>query len=375
MFKNRGLNVSITAPTGRASKRISEVTGYDAVTIHRLLEVTFDKFENTCFNRNETNPLKCNVLIMDETSMVDTLLFEKVLRAVSVHCQVVIVGDSNQLPSVGAGNILKDLIDCNLLNVVTLTEIFRQAQESAIIMNAHRIIRGEYPDILVKDSDFFFLQRLKVDEAISTILDLWKSRLPKAYGYSSIDNIQVLTPSRKGALGTVSLNKLMQEVINPQVAGRTELKNENYTFRQGDKVMQIRNNYDIEWKKDGVEGKGIYNGDIGIITFISRQSIEIDFDGRVVTYNSDILDQLELAYAITIHKSQGSEFDVVIMPMLQNFKMLSYRNLLYTGVTRAKKLLVMVGSVKELENMVNNDRKVLRNSCLKDMIEFEYKEH
>jgi exodeoxyribonuclease V alpha subunit len=185
----------------------------------------------------------------------------------------------------------------------------------------------------------------------------------------------VLTPSKKGLLGTVNLNKVMQEAINPHVSGRTELKNENYTFRLGDKVMQIKNNYDIAWEKDGTKGQGVYNGDIGIITFVSKHEIEIDFDGRLVTYDTDFLDQLELAYAITIHKSQGSEFDVVIMPMVQNFKMLSYRNLLYTGVTRAKKLLVMVGSVKELESMVDNDRKVLRHSCLQDMIEEELEEY
>lgn len=368
IFETQRLKIKITAPTGRAAKRISEVTGYDTLTIHRLLEVTFDSDGNQTFAHNEDNPLNCNVLIVDETSMVDSLLMENLLRAVRNSCKIILVGDSNQLPSVSAGNILKDLISSNQLDVVVLDEIFRQAQESAIIMNAHKILGGNYPNVLQKDSDFFFLQRLTPISAQDTIIELWKDRLPKAYKYNPIEDIQILTSSKKGNLGTVNLNKLMQEAINPHVKGKKEFKNLNYTFRVGDKVMQIKNNYNVIWQKDGYSGSGIFNGDIGIIEDISSNTITINFDGRIVIYESELVDQLELAYSITIHKSQGSEFDVVIMPMLNNFNMLSYRNLLYTGVTRAKKLLVIVGSVKELYRMVDNNRQILRHTCLKDMI-------
>lgn len=373
IFETQNLKIKITAPTGRAAKRISEVTGYDTLTIHRLLEVTFDADGNQTFVHNQDNPLNCNVLIVDETSMVDSLLMENLLKAIKNSCKIILVGDSNQLPSVSAGNILKDLISSNKLDVVVLDEIFRQAQASAIIMNAHKILGGKYPNILQKDSDFFFLQRLAPVSAQDTIIELWKDRLPRAYNYNSIEDIQVLTPSKKGNLGTVNLNKLMQEAINPHIKGKKEIKNLNYTFRTGDKVMQIKNNYNVTWHKDGYSGSGIFNGDIGIIEDISSDTLTINFDGRMVVYESELVDQLELAYSITIHKSQGSEFDVVIMPMLNNFNMLSYRNLLYTGVTRAKKLLVIVGSVKELYKMVDNNRRILRHTCLKDMIINEFK--
>ena len=258
------------------------------------------------------------------------------------------------------------------MEVITLDEIFRQAQESTIIMNAHKILNGEYPDIYQKNSDFFFLQRLNYLQAQETIIQLWKDRLPKAYGYDPIEDIQILCPSKKSTLGVITLNKLMQEAINPKSKGSKELKNANYTFRIGDKVMQIKNNYDVLWEKNGSKGTGIYNGDIGIIKDIYGDCLEIDFDGRTVIYESELVDQLELAYAVTIHKSQGSDFDVVIMPMLNNFKMLSYRNLLYTGITRAKKLLIVVGSTRELFRMVDNDRQLLRYTCLKDMISYEF---
>lgn len=367
-LKYIGLNVKITAPTGRASKRISELTQYNATTIHRLLEVSFDDDGNQTFFHNEDNPIKCDAVIIDETSMVDTILFEALLKALKPSCKIILVGDVNQLPSVGAGNVLKDLINSNRISVITLTEIFRQAQKSKIIMNAHKVLKGEYPDISTKDNDFFFLQRLSKETAIKTILELWKYRLPKAYKYTPIEDIQILSPSRKGDLGTINLNKLAQEIINPNKKGIKELKNALYTFRIGDKVMQIKNNYDISWIKDDIKGKGIFNGDMGIITDITSDTVEIDFDSRIVDYDIELLDQLELAYAITIHKSQGSEFKAVIMPMLDNFYTLSYRNLLYTAITRAKNLLVVVGSYRELFKMVDNNRKILRYTCLKDMI-------
>ncbi|MGN1410922.1 MAG: ATP-dependent RecD-like DNA helicase [Oscillospiraceae bacterium] len=368
MLKSMGMNVKITAPTGRASKRISEVTGYEATTIHRLLEVVFDEDGNQKFFHNEKNPIKCDVVVVDETSMVDIFIFEALLKALKPSCKIILVGDANQLPSVGAGNILKDLIGSNCVDTITLNQIFRQAQESKIITNAHKILNGYYPDIKTKTNDFFFLQRLNNEKALDTILELWKDRLPKTYKYNPLDDIQILSPSRKGVLGTINLNKMAQDLINPHKKGDKELKNALYSFRVGDKVMQIKNNYDITWEKDNTHGSGIYNGDMGIITNISNDTLEINFDGRSVTYDIELIDQLELAYAITIHKSQGSEFKAVIMPMLNNFYTLSYRSLLYTAVTRAKNLLIVVGSFKELFRMVDNNKPILRYTCLKDMI-------
>ena len=374
IFKDRGLKVKVTAPTGRASKRISDITGYEATTIHRLLEVAFDEYGSTYFVHDDDNPLKCDVVVVDEVSMVDTVLFKSLLMAVSLSCKLILVGDSNQLPSVSAGNVLKDIIDSNIVDVVELSQIFRQAQESDIVMNAHNILNGRYPTILKKDKDFFFFQRLNYSVAQSTVIDLWKNRLPKAYGYSPIEDIQVLSPSRKGALGVINLNKAMQEVVNPHLNGDREVKSSIYTFRVGDKVMQIKNNYDIRWTKDGRSGLGIYNGDMGIIEKITSDGLTIDFDGRVVQYDLDATEQLELAYAVTIHKSQGSEFDVVIIPVLNTFKKLSYRSLLYTAITRAKKLLIIVGSQKELFAMVDNNRTFIRYTNQKDMIIDVYKQ-
>lgn len=372
MLASQGLKVRVTAPTGRATQRVTEVTGYDAMTIHRLLEVVFDEDGNQSFRHNQNNPIQCDAVVVDEMSMVDTLLFASLLRAVSKRCKLILVGDSDQLPSVSAGNVLKDLISSKSVGVVVLDEVFRQAQESAIIMNAHNVIKGEYPNIYLKNNDFFFLQRLNCKSAQDTIVELWKDRLPKTYEYSPLEDIQVLCPSKKGSLGTITLNQLMQEALNPKLPKAREVSNGVYSFRIGDKVMQTKNNYDVTWKKGATEGTGIYNGDIGYITMIDNLNITIDFDGRIVVYEKNLVDQLDLAYAITIHKSQGSEFNAVIMPMLNNFKMLSYRNLLYTGITRAKKLLVVVGSKNELFAMVDNDRKLLRYSNLNYMLQKEF---
>ena len=338
LYQKQGHTVMIAAPTGRAAKRISDLTGYDAKTIHRLLEVEFDNSGKLKFKHNESNPLNCDVLVIDEMSMVDVLLFESVLRALKLNCKIIMVGDSDQLPPVGAGNILKDLIDSNQLTVIKLKEIFRQAQKSCIVTNAHKIVNGINPDLSQKNNDFFFFQRLESDEALKMVLDLCKNRLPRAYGYSPIDDIQVLCPSRKGTLGVVEVNKALQEVLNPKMVHKREIRSFVYIFREGDKVMQTRNNYDIVWTKDGEEGAGIFNGDIGRILNINKQNLEvvIDFDGRITSYDFEMLEQLELAYAITVHKSQGSEFEVVIMPVLGGFEKLYYRNLLYTAVTRAK---------------------------------------
>lgn len=373
LYEKKGMNVMITAPTGRAAKRISDLTGYPAKTVHRLLEVMYDNSGQPKFKHNESNPIGCDILIIDEMSMVDTLLFESLLRALKLSCRLIMVGDSDQLPSVGAGNILKDITESGRLTVVALNEIFRQAQQSCIVTNAHKIVSGEQPDLTRKDSDFFFMQRLNAEEAALTVAELCIKRLPDAYGYSSVDDIQVLCPSRKGILGTVEMNKLLQLRINPASKGGAEIKGPVYTFRDGDKVMQTKNNYDIVWKKDDENGTGIFNGDIGTIIKVKRSesTVVIDFEGRIAEYPMDMLEQLELAYAITVHKSQGSEFTAVIIPLLSGFDKLYYRNLLYTAVTRAKKMLIIVGSKQVITQMVNNDRRTLRYTCLRHMIEQE----
>lgn len=370
LYQQRGLKVQIAAPTGKAAKRISDLTGYEAKTIHRMLEVVFDSAGNPKFKHNENDTLSCDVMIVDEMSMVDTLLFEALLRAMKLSCRLVMVGDSDQLPSVGAGNILKDMIDSGKLSVVQLTEIFRQAQKSCIVTNAHKIVSGENPDLSKTDNDFFFMQRLDCQQASETVVDLCVQRLPNAYAFSPLDDIQVLCPSRKGMLGVVDLNNALQFAINPPAKGKSDVKGVYYTFRDGDKVMQIKNNYDIVWKKDGESGTGIFNGDIGTIVKVIKNEghLYIDFDGRVAVYSVEMLDQLELAYAITVHKSQGSEFNAVILPLLGGFDKLYYRNLLYTAVTRAKKMLIIVGSKRVVEAMVANNRRTFRYTCLKDMI-------
>jgi exodeoxyribonuclease V alpha subunit len=374
IYEKMGKRVLITAPTGRAAQRISELTGHDARTIHRMLEVGFNDKGDMHFIHNERNPLNCDVMVVDEMSMIDVLLFESLLRALRVTCSIVMVGDSDQLPSVRAGNVLGDLIDSGKLPVVRLKEIFRQSEKSCIVTNAHKIIKGEYPDLAQKNSDFFFFQRMNAESAYELIASLYSERLPKAYDYSILDDIQILCPSRKGILGTVELNKRIQDSVNPKKTSVKEIRSLIYTFREGDKVMQIKNNYDIAWHKDdGEEGTGIYNGDIGVILKVNPKShdITIKFDSRETVYSSEQLEQLELAYAVTIHKSQGSEFPAVIIPVLEGFDKLYYRNLLYTGVTRARKLLILVGSQFEIYRMVDNNRRTLRYTCLKDMLENE----
>jgi len=373
LYEQRGLKVMIAAPTGKAAKRISDLTGYEAKTIHRMLEVVFDNSGKLKFKHNENNPVSCDIMIVDEMSMVDTLLFEALLRALKLSCRLIMVGDSDQLPSVGAGNVLKDMIDCGLLPVVKLTEIFRQAQQSCIITNAHKIVNGEYPDMSRSDNDFFFMQRLDYESASDTVIDLAVNRLPAAYDYSPADDIQVLCPSRKGALGVVEMNKVLQLAVNPPKKDKPDIKGVQYNFRTDDKVMQVKNNYDIEWTKGIEKGTGIFNGDIGIIikTVKAESKLFIDFDGRVAEYTYEMLDQLELAYAISVHKSQGSEFNAVIIPLLGGFEKLYYRNLLYTAVTRAKKLLIIIGSRRAVEKMVDNNRRTLRYSCLRHMLERE----
>ena len=375
LYQQQGLNVMICAPTGRAAKRLSDLTGFDAKTIHRLLEVKHTSGDTLAFIHDENNLLDCDALIIDEMSMVDSCLFEAVLRAISVTCKLVLVGDSDQLPSVGAGNVLKDIIDSGVMSVVTLKEIFRQAQESEIVMNAHKIVNGEHIDLASKDKDFFFMQRLEYGELQDLVVELCKTRLPKAYDYSPIDDIQVLSPTRKGPAGTVELNKRLQQELNPPAAGKSEVKTPVYTFRKGDKVMQTKNDYEILWKKyiteDKTEsGAGIFNGDIGIIIAVNKilKTVTIDFEGRIAVYDKQMLDNLELAYAITVHKSQGSEFDVVILTVFGGFDKLYYRNLLYTAVTRAKRMLIIVGSKNRVDFMIDNNKRTLRYTALKNML-------
>ena len=370
IFEKRGEKVLLTAPTGRAAKRMSELTGYEAKTIHRLLEVVYSTGGKLTFAHNENNPLECDVLVIDEMSMVDVLVFEKLLRALKLNCRLIMVGDCDQLPSVGAGNLLRDLIDSKMIPVTELKEIFRQAQQSAIITNAHKIVSGEMPDLSRKDSDFFFFKREDYGKAADLVASLVKTRLPRAYNYSPIDDIQVLTPSRKGSMGTVELNKLLQNELNPQAEGKPEVKGYIYTYRVGDKVMQTRNNYDLIWSRGDEQGTGIFNGDIGVITEINprAQTATAVFDGRKTLYTFDTLSQLELAYAITVHKSQGCEFEAVIMPVMGGFEKLSYRSLLYTAVTRAKKLLILIGSEEKVKQMTENNRRTLRYTCLRAML-------
>ncbi|MBR2282877.1 MAG: ATP-dependent RecD-like DNA helicase [Ruminococcus sp.] len=370
IFLKKGEKVLLAAPTGRAAKRMTDLTGYDAKTIHRLLEVVYDASGRLVFAHNENAPLECGVIVIDEMSMVDSILFEKLLRALRLGCRIIMVGDTDQLPSVGAGNLLSDLIRSSIVPTVQLTEIFRQAQQSCIVTNAHRIVSGEMPDLTRKDSDFFFFRRSEYDRAAELIISLNRDRLPKAYKFSPIDDIQVLCPSRKGAVGTLELNKKLQESINPPSDKKPEHKGYLYTYRTGDKVMQTRNNYDLTWKRGNEQGSGIFNGDIGRIISVNKgtQTAEVNFDGRIAVYPFDQLSQLELAYAVTVHKSQGSEFEAVIMPVMGGFEKLSYRNLLYTAVTRAKKLLILIGTEDKIERMVTNNRRTRRYTCLKAML-------
>ena len=372
ILKENGEKVLLAAPTGRAAQRMSEVTDCEAKTIHRLLEVEWTENERTVFKKNEQNLLSCDALILDEVSMIDSVLLDSVMRAFPLGCRLILVGDSDQLPSVGAGNVLGDLIASKVLPTVTLNEIFRQSMQSLIITNAHKINKGEMPVIDVKNNDFFFLKCTSPAIMMNTIIELCKNRLPKTYGYSAMDEIQVLSPSRKGDLGTVELNKALQAELNPPSPDKTELIINQRILREGDKVMQLKNNYNIPWtKSDGTVGEGVFNGDIGILTEVNKakRNIKIQFDDKTATYTFDDIIDVDLAYCSTIHKSQGNEFEAVLIPMYNAPQQLLYRNLLYTAVTRAKKLIILVGKPEIMEKMVNNNKKTLRYSGLKEFLE------
>lgn len=369
------MKIELAAPTGRAAKRMAEATGREAKTIHRLLGMYFSNDDNRrqFFDKNEENEIDADVIIIDETSMVDILLMHSLLKAVPAGARLILVGDADQLPSVGPGNVLKDIIGSGVIKVIKLTEIFRQAQESAIIINAHRINKGEYPLLNEKNKDFFLMKRIIIDDVISAIVELVSHRLPKYAECDKFRDIQVLTPMRKGVLGVVNLNIVLQKTLNPASPSKKEKEFRSSTFREGDKVMQIRNNYNITWRsfdKSGIqleEGVGIYNGDEGIIKKIDDidETVKVVFDdGKVVYYDYTQLEELELSYAVTIHKSQGSEYKVVIIPVHSGPPMLLSRNLLYTAVTRAKQLAVLVGTNETICKMVDNNREVYRYSAL-----------
>ncbi len=372
-MEKMNMRVKLTAPTGRAAKRISEVTGKDAKTIHRLLECSSDSEGGVNnFLKNENNKLECDVLIVDETSMVDILLMKSLLSALPKGVRLILVGDSDQLPSVGAGNVLRDIINSDIVLTIKLTKIFRQARESMIVVNAHRINSGDFPYLNDYDNDFFLVGRSGEEKILNTVCDLAAARLPLAYGFDPSRDIQVLSVTKKGDLGTYSLNNYLQERLNPQSPEKTEKLSPSSLLRLGDKVMQIKNNYNMPWTKPdtGEKGTGVFNGDIGYITNIDlrNKNLTVLFDDKVVIYDFLMLDELELAYAMTVHKSQGSEFEAVILPIFDTHQVLMNRNILYTAVTRAKKIVVLVGTEDTLQTFIRNNSTVSRYSGLKDRL-------
>ncbi len=374
ILHGRNKSIALAAPTGRAAKRITELTGFEAKTLHRLLEVEWGEGSKQIFCKNKKNPLDEDVIIIDEMSMVDTMLFKALLEATRISSRIILVGDSEQLPSVGAGNVLGDLIASNRIAAVRLNKIFRQEETGDIIKAAHEIISGNIPILKNNSEDFFFIKDINPEHCAQTVVSLIKDRLPNAYGLSPIDDIQVLCPSKKLTCGSYNLNLLIQQALNPADKHTKQLFYKGISFRVGDKIMQTKNDYDIVWTdKSGNSGTGIFNGDMGTIIDIDskNKTLSVMFDDKLATYFEENLDIIELAYAVTVHKSQGSEFDCVIIPVCDTQKLLRYRNLIYTAVTRAKKLLILVGNEQVLCEMIENDRKTLRYSGLVNMIEDE----
>lgn len=373
IYENNGMNVILGAPTGRAAKRMTESTGREAKTIHRLLEMGVSEDDESVFEKGEASPLDADVIIIDEASMIDIMLMQNLLKAIKLGTRLIIVGDVDQLPSVGPGNVLQDLIECEYIKVVRLKDIFRQAAESLIVTNAHRINEGQMPILNKKDKDFFFISQENMDRVVETIIDLINRRLPTFNkSWDKFRDMQVLTPTRKGVLGVTNLNIRLQEIFNPSSDEKKEKSSRDIVFREGDKVMQTKNNYSLKWFRiAGVgenEGTGVFNGDLGFIQSVDeeKKSLTIIFDDeRKVIYDFNYLDELDLAYATTIHKSQGSEFKVVIIPAFMGSPFLMNRNLLYTGITRAKQLVVVVGSQRALMYMINNTNSMERYSSLK----------
>jgi exodeoxyribonuclease V alpha subunit len=368
LLNKEGYEVALAAPTGRAAKRMAEATGFEAKTIHRLLEIGYMGVENDLvFNRTESNPIDADVVIIDEMSMVDILLMNHLLKAVEPGTRLVLVGDADQLSSVGAGNVLKDIIASNMIKMVKLTEIYRQAEESMIIVNAHRINKGENPYLNKKDKDFFFMSKPAANDIVKTVMELCEKRLPNKYGYDPMKHIQVLSPMKKGPTGVINLNIELQKVLNPADSEKSEKLFRSFIFREGDRIMQVKNNYNLRWEKSGIEGTGVFNGDIGIIDKINNEDQKITViyeDDKIVEYDFVILDEIEPSFAITIHKSQGSEFPVVILPLYPGPQLLMTRNLLYTAITRARDLVVIVGWEKTLFEMISNEKESVRYSAL-----------
>lgn len=369
LMQNRGLDVALAAPTGRAAKRMTELTGCEAKTVHRLLEVEYkDGSDKPVFVHNHKNPLDVDAVIVDELSMVDIFLFDALLDALPLRARLIMVGDKDQLPPVGAGNVLSDMIKSGLIPVVELDKIFRQAMQSLIVTNAHRVVKGEMPVTTDNgvDSDFFMMHETVPISACRKIVDLVTRRLPAAYSMDPVSDLQVLCPSKIGETGSQNINIMLQKQLNPPKRGKNEIVSRGYILREGDKVMQIKNNYDIPWFKSDDNGMGVFNGDIGILTRIDRAAdiINVKFDDREAMYSVENVGELELAYAMTVHKSQGSEFDGVIIPVVATPQKLAYRNLFYTAVTRAKKLIVLVGTESNVRAMVENDKKSRRYSAL-----------
>lgn len=372
VLSGRKLSIALAAPTGRAAKRIEELTGYEAKTLHRLLEVDWSDKKKQTFVKNRKNPLEEDVIIVDEMSMVDSLLFKALLDATRSTSRIILIGDSDQLPSVGAGNVLGDIIESGLVPSIRLDKVFRQSDTSDIIKNAHLVIAGNVPDLQKKSNDFFFIKNYNPELVAGLVTNLVKERLPSAYGFSSFEDIQILCPSKKMTCGSYNLNLILQEALNPLTKDKNQLFYKGVSFREGDKVMQNKNDYDICWTADNGEvGTGVFNGDIGTVVSVDAKNkmLTVRFDDKVATYFDEELEVLELGYAITVHKSQGSEFPCVVIPLADSPKQLRYRNLLYTAITRAKKILVFVGSEEILSEMIENDRKTLRYTGLRFMLE------
>ncbi len=370
IFDDSGFKTMLAAPTGRAAKRITETSGREASTIHRMLEYSRGEDENMAFGKNEDDPLKCDAVIVDEASMIDLMLMKALTAAITPGTRLILVGDADQLPSVGAGDVLRDVMESGIAGVSRLTAIFRQAEESRIVVNAHRINQGEYPSVNGKDSDFFFMRRNTEPQMQDLIVQLVTRRLTAYYtDLDPLKDIQVMTPVHKGNVGTQALNEILQQTFNPPAPDKPEHKSRGRVFRTGDKVMQIKNDYQLTWKRIGDDkaSAGVFNGDVGYITAIhpkeERMTVLYDED-KYADYDFSQLDELELAYAITVHKSQGSEFPIVVMPLSWFPPMLATRNLLYTAVTRGKRAVVLVGTERALKGMVDNDRNKLRYSGL-----------
>jgi exodeoxyribonuclease V alpha subunit len=367
LFEMMGLDTALAAPTGRAAKRLGELCGTEASTIHRLLETGFDpRSGKLVFTKNSYDPLKADAVIVDETSMVDVPLMAALLDALEGDCRLVLVGDPDQLPSVGPGSLFADLIRCGAVPAVRLTDIFRQAAQSAIVRGAHLINCGQTPDLARNQGDFFCLVRRDPQAVLDTIVDLCRRRLPERLGIPA-DQIQVLSPTRRRGTGTRALNQVLQSALNPPLEGKGERRFGDWVFRAGDRVMQVRNDYDILWREEGGadSGMGMFNGDIGVIRSIEKEAITVDFDGKVVEYSPDMLGELEPAFAVTVHKSQGSEYRAVILAALEGAPMLMTRGVLYTAVTRARELFIVVGDPAAVAGMVANNRQTRRYSGLR----------